>query len=334
MDTSSHAASNNGGSSSHVLVTGCAGFLGSQLAERLLADGHRVLGIDCFVDFYARELKQRNLTELLANPAFELHERDVSRDPLDDLMQRADVVYHLAAQAGVRGSFGDGFENYLRNNVRGTQRLLETAVQYPVEAIVYASSSSVYGNAESYPTAETAHRAPVSPYGMTKCATEDLAGVYGRNHGLHLVGLRYFTVYGPRQRPDMAFTRFISAGLAGEPITVLGDGLQIRDFTYVGDVVDATIRAAEHGEGGAVYNVGGGTPVALIDAIHTIEGLIGRPIEIEYQHQARGDARRTGADTTRAREELGFAPAVSLEEGLERQVEWLTRDSRAAASVA
>jgi UDP-glucose 4-epimerase len=317
-----------------VLVTGCAGFLGSQLTERLLAEGRSVLGVDCFADFYPRALKERNIAELRTNPAFELHQRDISQDPVDDLVERVGAVYHLAAQAGVRGSFGDGFEVYLRNNVRGTQRLLEAAVRHPVDSFVYASSSSVYGNAESFPTAETAARAPVSPYGMTKCATEDLAGVYRRNHGVPAVGLRYFTVYGPRQRPDMAFARFISAGLEGNPITVLGDGFQIRDFTYVGDVVEATVLAAERGVSGSVYNIGGGTPVALIDAIHTIEERIGRQIVIEYQHQARGDARRTGADTTRAREELGFAPSVSLEEGLARQVEWATQGSRAEASVA
>ncbi len=234
----------------------------------------------------------------------------------------------------MRGSFGDGFQVYLRNNVQGTQRLLESAVRSPVDSFVYASSSSVYGNAESHPTLETAVRTPVSPYGMTKCATEELAGVYGRNHNLHVVGLRYFTVYGPRQRPDMAFSRFVAAGLAGEPITVLGDGLQVRDFTYVDDVVEGTLLAAEHGTAGAVYNIGGGTPVTLLDAIHLIEEKIGRPIAIEYGPSARGDARQTGADTTLARKELGFSPSVSLEEGLARQVEWTMAGSRARAHAA
>jgi nucleoside-diphosphate-sugar epimerase len=332
METSPNAASNNGVADSRALVTGCAGFLGSQLAERLLADGLDVIGVDCFTDFYPRQLKERNVAGLLGDPGFELHERDISRDPIDDLIESASVVYHLAAQAGVRGSFGDGFDVYLRNNVSGTQRLLEAAVRHPVDAIVYASSSSVYGNAESQPTPETATRAPVSPYGMTKCATEDLAGVYGRNHGLHVVGLRYFTIYGPRQRPDMAFARFVSAGLEGEPITVLGDGLQVRDFTYVDDVVGATVLAAERGAAGAVYNIGGGTPVTLIDAIHMIEDKVGRPISIDYQHHARGDARQTSADTTRARDELGFAPSVSLEEGISRQVEWAMERGRVKAN--
>lgn len=334
MDNPSNVASRNGGSRDRVLVTGCAGFLGSQLTERLLAGGLDVIGVDCFTDFYPRPLKDRNIADLQQNPGFDLQERDISCDPLDDLVEKASVIYHLAAQAGVRGSFGDGFQVYLRNNVQGTQRLLESAVRSPVNAFVYASSSSVYGNAESHPTLESAMRTPVSPYGMTKCATEELAGVYGRNHNLHVVGLRYFTVYGPRQRPDMAFSRFVAAGLAGEPITVLGDGLQVRDFTYVDDVIDATLLAAEHGTAGAVYNIGGGTPVTLLDAIHLIEQKIGRPIAIEYGQSARGDARQTSADTTLARKELGFSPSVSLEEGLARQVEWTTAGSRARAHVA
>lgn len=334
MDIPSELASSNGGGRKRALVTGCAGFLGSQLAERLLASGLEVIGIDCFTDFYPRPLKERNIGDLQQNPAFDLQERDISCDPIDDLVEKANVIYHLGAQAGVRGSFGDGFQIYLRNNVRGTQRLLEAAVRHPVEAIVYASSSSVYGNAESHPTPESAARAPVSPYGMTKCATEDLAGVYRRNHGLHVVGLRYFTIYGPRQRPDMAFARFVAAGLSGEPISILGDGLQIRDFTYVDDVIDATLLAAQRGDGGAVYNIGGGTPVTLLDAVHLIEERIGHPIAIEYRDSARGDARQTAADTSRAREELGFSPSVSLEEGLARQVEWTMGRSRAEANVA
>jgi nucleoside-diphosphate-sugar epimerase len=334
MATLSSADSSFGGRRNRVLVTGCAGFLGSRLTERLLEADVEVIGLDCFTDFYPRPLKERNIADLADQPAFDLQERDLASDPLDDLVEQVDLIYHLAAQAGVRGSFGDGFQTYLHNNVRGTQRLLESAVRNPVEAIVYASSSSIYGNADLYPTPETAPRAPVSPYGMTKCATEDLAGVYRRNHGLHTVGLRYFTAYGPRQRPDMAFARFAAAGLAGDSITIFGDGHQIRDFTYVDDVIDATLLAAEHGVGGATYNVGGGTPVTLLDAIQVLEEQIGRPIAIEHRPSARGDARQTGADTRRARAELGFAPSVSLEEGLARQVEWTMGHRHAEANVA
>lgn len=334
MNPSSNGATADRGGGNRALVTGCAGFLGSRLTERLLAGGVGVIGVDCFTDFYPRPLKERNVADLQSHPEFELQERDISCDPLDDLIEKVDVVYHLAAQAGVRGSFGDGFQTYLRDNVRATQQLLEAAVRNPVKAIVYASSSSVYGNAATHPTPETAERAPVSPYGMTKCATEDLAGVYWRNHGLHVVGLRYFTVYGPRQRPDMAFSRFIAAALADQPITILGDGLQVRDFTYVDDIIDATMLAAEHGHAGSTYNVGGGTPVRLLDAVHLLEDRLERQIAVEHRQSARGDARQTSADTSRAREELGFAPSVALEEGLSRQVEWTMTGERAEANAA
>lgn len=303
-------------------MTGSAGFLGSQLAERLIADGHEVVGIDCFTDFYPREVKESNVAALRQSPAFTLHEIDLAVHPLDRLLDGVDVVYHLAAQAGVRGSFGEGFEHYVHHNVHASQRLFEAATRQSVKRFVYASSSSVYGNAISYPTAETANRMPVSPYGMTKCATEDLAGVYGRNQGLHAVGLRYFTAYGPRQRPDMAFSRFFSAALAGEPLTILGDGLQVRDFTYVDDVIRGTQLAARHGAAGRVYNIGGGTPVTLLGAIEIIGELTGRQIAVEHLESARGDARQTTSDPSLAREEIGFEPSVMLHEGLARQLEW------------
>jgi nucleoside-diphosphate-sugar epimerase len=324
MENAVDAVPQPGASPTRVLITGCAGFLGSQLAERLAQADIEVVGIDRFTDFYPRSIKERNLSALRESPRFELHELDIAADPLDQILEQVDAVYHLAAQAGVRGSFGEGFETYLHDNVRGTQRLLEATVRHPVDSFVYASSSSVYGNAASYPTAETAERAPVSPYGMTKCATEELAGVYGRNHGTPTVGLRYFTAYGPRQRPDMAFARFITAGMAGDPLTILGDGLQVRDFTYVDDVIDATLAAARKGRHGGVYNVGGGTPVTLLAAVHVIEEMIGRPLEIEHRDTARGDARQTSADTSLARKDLGFSPSVSLEQGLARQLEWMS----------
>lgn len=321
-------------SPSCVLITGCAGFLGSQLAERLVDAGVDVIGVDRFTDFYPRPIKERNLAALRESSRFDLRELDIAADPLDEILEQVDGVYHLAAQAGVRGSFGDGFETYLHDNVRGTQRLLEATVEHPVDSFVYASSSSVYGNAVSYPTAETAERAPVSPYGMTKCATEELAGVFRRIHGIPAVGLRYFTAYGPRQRPDMAFARFVTAGLAGNPLTILGDGLQVRDFTFVDDVIDATLAAARQGKHGTVYNVGGGTPVTLLAAVHVIEELLERPLEIEHRDSARGDARQTSADTSLAHAELDFSPSVSLENGLARQVEWMTERQPAKLRVA
>jgi nucleoside-diphosphate-sugar epimerase len=316
-----------------VLVTGGAGFLGSTLSERLLDRGVQVVALDCFVDFYPRKLKESNLAGFIDHPGFQLLELDLAVDDLDEIVESVDTVFHLAAQAGVRGSFGDGFDNYLHNNVRATQRLLEAVARHSVDSFVYASSSSVYGNANEYPTRESAPRLPVSPYGLTKCATEDLALLYERLHEIPTVGLRYFTAYGPRQRPDMAFSRFVAAALADKPITVLGDGMQIRDFTFVDDVVDSTIAAAERGRAGSVYNVGGGTPVTLLEAIAVLEEKAGRKLTINHRPSARGDARRTGADTSRIRADLDTVPSTPLDEGIARQVEWMRDRSALPQSV-
>ena len=303
-----------------VLVTGCAGFIGSHLTEALLAQSIAVRGVDSFTSFYARETKKRNLAAVRNHPAFELHRVDLSRDPLDTLINGVDAVYHLAGQPGVRPSFGSGFARYVRYNIEATQRLLEECVDRPLQAFVYASSSSVYGENPVFPTPEDAPREPVSPYGMTKKATEDLAGVYFRTHGIPVVGLRYHTVYGPRQRPDMAFNRFIAQLLAGHPLTVFGDGQQRRDFTYVDDVVRATILAAVKGRPGAVYNVGGGTPVPLLEALALLGKIIGSPLDVQHLPAAPGDVRATGADGTLARRALGFSPQVPLRDGLTAQV--------------
>lgn len=315
------------------LVTGCAGFLGSWLAERLRAEGREVVGVDCFTDYYAREIKERNLEQLRGDPGFALHELDLSRDPLDGLMDGVTTVFHLAAQAGVRGSFGDGFERYVNWNILGTQRLLEQAVGRPLDAFVYASSSSVYGDALSSPTTEETPRLPVSPYGMTKLATEEIAGVYQRDYEVPVVGLRYFTVYGPRQRPDMAFFRFLSRALNGEPLSIYGDGKQVRDFTFVHDVVAGTLAAAAAaGRPGAVYNIGGGEPLELNAVLGMLEELTGRTISIERHPATVGDARRTHADASLARSELGWSPQTRLREGLAAELEWLsgTRGTEAA----
>jgi nucleoside-diphosphate-sugar epimerase len=311
-----------------VLVTGCAGFLGSHLSESLVAGGEEVLGVDCFTDYYPRELKDDNLERLRDRRRFSLHEVDLGSDPLDDLVEGIDTVFHLAAQPGVRGSFGMAFGRYVHDNILATQRLLEASAAARVRTFVYASSSSVYGDSASYPTAEEAERAPISPYGLTKLATEELAAVYRRIEGMRTVGLRYFTAYGPRQRPDMAFAKFLRAALARVPVRILGDGSQVRDFTFVDDVVEATIAAARPGAPGAVYNVGGGTQVRLLDALRKMEELLGMPIEVEHVPDARGDVRRTCSDPRRAARDLGFTPGVSLYEGLARQVEWALDRSR------
>jgi nucleoside-diphosphate-sugar epimerase len=305
------------------IVTGCAGFLGSHLCEALLDSGHSVTGVDCFTSYYSRALKERNVARLYPAPGFRLVEADIAEAPLTPLFDDADVVFHLAAQAGVRTSFGDGFGDYLHHNVQGTQRLLEEAAGRKLQAFVYASSSSVYGDQDVYPVSEDAPLRPLSPYGSTKVITEQLAGAFWRSHKVPAVGLRYFTVYGPRQRPDMAFSRFLSQAVGGRPLQVLGDGRQVREFTYVDDVVTATLAAAEHGERGAVYNVGGGQPVSVLEAVALLEELLDRPLRIEHLGGGEGDPRRTDADITRARRDLGYAPATSLADGLAAHLEAL-----------
>jgi nucleoside-diphosphate-sugar epimerase len=313
-----------------ILVTGCAGFLGSHVAEALVASGRPVLGVDCFTGYYARGLKEGNLERVRRSPLFELREIDLGGHDLTGLLDGIGVVIHLAAQPGVRASFGDGFDGYLRNNVLATQRLLAQAVDAPLSRFVFASSSSVYGDAATFPTTEASDRRPVSPYGITKVATEDLAAIYHRSFDIPTVGMRYFTIYGPRQRPDMAFTRFLSRALDGEPLPVYGDGRQVREFTYVDDVVRATVAAAERGRPGAIYNIGGGVPVELVDAIRIIEEHTGRPLAVDHHPAQVGDARRTGCDGSLAADELGFHPSTSLVDGVGAQLEWL-RSVRAQA---
>ena len=308
------------------LVTGCAGFIGSHLARQLVADGVEVLGVDCFTDFYARSVKERNLERLRAEPLFTLRELDLGYRRVVGLLEGIDVVYHLAGQPGVRQSFGGGFKTYVRNNIHATQRLLEEASHRPVDRFVYASSSSVYGDAPSYPTAEDASLTPVSPYAMSKVATEEIANVYLRTRNVPVVGLRYFTVYGPRQRPDMAFHRFLVAAFAGRPLPVLGDGLQLREFTYIADVVRATIAAGEKGRPGQAYNVGGGTSIALADVIALIERLFGHPLQRVHDRAPRGDVRETRADGTLAARDLGFLPTTPLEVGLQAQLDAMRLD--------
>jgi len=314
------------------LITGCAGFLGSRLAEQLVDDGCDVVGIDCFTSYYPRAAKERNLERLREAPRFSFLELDLSRGDLDGVLDGVEVVFHLAAQAGVRGSFGDAFSTYLRNNVLATQRLLEQAAHSGIRSFVYASSSSVYGDAARYPTTELSTRRPVSPYGMTKVATEELALVYMRCFGVPAVGLRYFTAYGPRQRPDMAFAKFFGCALAGRPLPINGNGHQVRDFTFVDDVVAGTIAAAMSGRPGAVYNIGGGSPIELVAAIRMIEELTGRRLELDRRPAVAGDPRRTGCDGALAREQLGFSPRTELRAGLASQLEWILGKPRRRAA--
>lgn len=311
------------------LVTGCAGFIGSHLSERLLAMDWEVVGVDAFTDFYDSRIKLANLTRLLQEPLFSLRQLDLSSDRLEGLVEDVQVVFHLAAQAGVRGSFGNSFDIYVRNNILATQRLLEVMAKRPGPRLVYASSSSVYGNAVTMPTPESADRHPVSPYGMTKVATEELAGVYSRVHGIPTTGLRYFTAYGPRQRPDMAFSRFIAGAITDRELVVMGDGEQGRDFTYVSDVVEATIAAADLLEPMArVFNVGGDATVTVNQIIGMIAQRLERPVRVVYGPRQKGDARHTSADLTAATEHLRFRPSVTVQQGLAKQIEWTLESAR------
>jgi nucleoside-diphosphate-sugar epimerase len=315
------------------LVTGCAGFIGSHLAESLLQDGHAVLGIDCFNDNYVRAPKLANLQRARDFDTFEFVPIDLARGDLADLVAECDTIFHLAAEPGVRTSWGDRFARFVRNNVLATQRLLEAARQEPPRRFVYASSSSIYGNAECYPTPEDTIPCPFSPYGVTKLAGEQLCRLYRANHGVDTVALRYFTVYGPRQRPDMALHRFCLAALAGDPITVFGDGAQRRDFTFVADVVAATRAAAAVAEvPGWVYNVGGGSQVSVTQVLELLADLAGRPLDLRHTHTEAGDVRDTSADTSRAARELGFRPRVAFADGLRAELEWTIERRRAAAS--
>lgn len=304
------------------LVTGSAGFIGSHLAERLVNDGWQVVGVDCFTDYYTRSIKQRNLTTLRGHPRFRFVEADLVTADLRPLLSNADVVFHEAGQPGVRGSWGASFQVYLQNNVFVTQRLLEEVKGGRLHRFVYASSGSIYGDADMLPITEDATPRPVSPYGMTKLAGEHLCHLYNASFGLPTARLRYFTVYGPRQRPDMAFHKFIRAMLCGESFPLYGDGEQTRDFTFVSDVVEATVRAADAPQGG-VYNVAGGSRVTVNQVIHTLEELVGRPARVERLARQAGEQRHTWADTSAARAVLGYCPQVGLPEGLAAEVTWL-----------
>jgi nucleoside-diphosphate-sugar epimerase len=305
-------------------VTGAAGFIASHLSGAILAAGGTVTGLDCFTDYYPRSLKEANLSTLTGHPGFKFVEGTIQGVDLKPLLAGVTHVFHLAAQAGVRKSWGRDFDVYTKNNVEASQHLLEALVGVPIERLVYASSSSVYGDDVPLPMKEDAYLQPLSPYGVTKLAAEHLAHLYFVNHGVPAVSLRYFTVYGPRQRPDMGFQRFLTAVRDGQPIGVYGDGEQTRDFTFVGDIVAATVAAGRQGVPGRVYNIGGGSRVTLNHILDLIAKVTGRPVTINRGPAQKGDMRHTYADTSAARRDLGFSPRVSLEEGLTQQYRWIT----------
>ena len=313
-----------------MVVTGTAGFIGSHLVERLLAAGHEVVGIDSFEDYYPRPFKEGNLAVALTADRFTFLEDNLLRmageegadgSRLDEVVAGADCVFHLAAQAGVRASWGESFRIYTDNNVLATQMVLESCRRLGVPKVVYASSSSVYGDTDQLPMNEEANCRPVSPYGVTKLAGEQLCRLYWKNHGVPTVALRFFTVYGPRQRPDMAFHLFLRALHEGRPLEMYGTGNQTRDFTFVEDIVNGIVLA-RGGVDGAVYNLGGGSRVTLLEAIRMLESVSGLTAGVRGESVQAGDVKHTWADLTRASEELGYAPQVALEEGLRREADW------------
>jgi nucleoside-diphosphate-sugar epimerase len=311
------------------LVTGAAGFVGSHLCEYLLNHGDEVAGVDCFTDFYPRRLKEENLSPLLGSPHFVFIEGDLNTIRLRPILENVDVVYHIAAQPGVRPSWGENFTHYTQNNISATQRLLEAIRDRRLQKLVYASSSSVYGNAEGLPTSELLRPVPVSPYGVTKLAGEHLCELYRLNFQVPSISLRLFTVYGPRQRPDMAFRRLVDAALEGSTFELYGDGNQTRDFTYVRDVVRA-MRAAAHADWCGVANIGGGARTSINKVIAMVQDLCGT-INVVRASTQKGDVRHTGADIRTAASAFGYAPRTHLRSGLEEMVRW--RQGRVGATL-
>jgi UDP-glucose 4-epimerase len=305
------------------LVTGAAGFIGSHLCEHLIAKGLAVVGIDCFVDYYPRAIKESNISAIANKESFEFIEKSLLHVDLTSLVDGVDVVFHQAAQAGVRASWGESFKIYTDNNILATQMLLEACKGRPIKKFVYASSSSVYGDTTDLPMRESSLPGPVSPYGVSKLAAEHLCWLYFKNFGVPTVSLRYFTVYGARQRPDMAFHRFFRWALEGKPLEVYGNGQQSRDFTHVDDIVEANWLAFEKALPGEVFNVGGGSRITLNEVIELIKEMVGGNHEMNYHQVQKGDVKHTSADMTKAKEMLGYKPCVSVEDGLRAEYEWV-----------
>ncbi len=304
------------------LITGCAGFIGSNLTDYLLINDFEVVGIDCFTDYYPRRLKESNLTDALGNQNFTFIEKDLLK--INRYPEEVDYVFHLAAQAGVRASWGDNFHIYTKNNIEATQRLLNFYKDIEIQKFVYSSSSSVYGDV-NLPMNEESILKPVSPYGVSKLAGEHLSYLYWKNYNVPTVSLRYFSVYGPRQRPDMAINKFSRAIFEGNEINVYGDGKQTRDFTYVDDVVKANISAAESEFTGEIFNIGGGNRINVSELINNLEYITGKKVVVNYIEKQRGDVKNTLADVEKVKNLLKWSPKVEIKDGLTNYIDWLKK---------
>lgn len=307
------------------LVTGAAGFIGSHLSKKLIQAGYYLVGIDSITDYYPKELKEMNLAPLLKDSHFKFIPEDINDLDIRSLLEGADFVFHLAAQAGVRASWGRNFSVYTENNIQATQRLLEAAKDSPVKKFVFASSSSVYGLCPELPMKETSPLKPFSPYGVSKLAAELLCSLYFKNYGVPTVSLRYFTVYGPGQRPDMAFHKFFRSIIEKKPITIFGDGSQTRDFTYIDDVVEATYSAMTHGKAGEIYNVGGGNQRILKEVLPGLREITGSEVPIRWEENQKGDVPHTYASIEKAMEEIDYAPKIQLKDGLKEEWNWIQK---------
>ncbi len=307
----------------NIIVTGAAGFIGSHLCQRLVSQGYRVTGIDSFLDYYPRWIKEMNIADLKNNSSFKFIENNILELDWNSLLEDVDIVIHLAAQAGVRASWGKSFLIYTKNNIEATQLILEASKEKKLKKLVFASTSSIYGDTDEIPMKESSVVKPVSPYGVTKLAAEGLCNLYWKNYGVPCVSLRYFTVYGPRQRPDMAFYRFILALFENREITIFEDGNQTRDFTFVDDIITGTELAATKGINGRIYNLGGGSRISVNEAIAMLQEISGKELKVNYAEKQKGDMRHTFASTELAQQDLGYSPQIKLNEGLTQEYRWL-----------